>query len=203
MTEITDSQAAALSDASLDAIFREARTFNAWQDKPVGLALLQAVYELTKFGPTSANCSPARFVFVTSEAAKARLKPHLDGGNVDKTMSAPATVIIAHDLDFAEQMPKLFPHNPGAKDWFADPDKALETAFRNGTLQGAYLMIAARALGLDCGPMSGFDPDGVDTAFFAGTRFKSNFLCNLGYGDPSDLHERSPRLTFEEACKVV
>ncbi len=192
-----------LGDTALDVIFRTARSQNAWQDRPVPQTLLQAVYDLTKMGPTSANCSPARFVFVTSEEAKARLLPHVMDGNKDKVKTAPATVIIAHDLDFADKIPQLFPHNPGAKDWFADPDAAAATAFRNGTLQGAYLMIAARSLGLDCGPMSGFDNAGVDEAFFGGTRWRSNFLCGLGYGDPSELFERSPRLAFDEACQVL
>lgn len=193
----------AANDAALDLIFRKGRTYNGWQAKPVSQALLQAVYELMALGATSANCSPARVVFVVSAEAKTRLKPQLAPGNVDKTMSAPATAIIGHDLDFAEKMPWLFPHNPSAKDWFKEPALAEATAFRNGTLQGAYFMLAARALGLDCGPMSGFDNAGVDKTFFAGTKIKSNFLCNVGYGDPASLFPRSPRLPFDEACKVI
>ena len=193
----------AVNDEALDIIFREARTQNKWQDKPVSTALLMAVYDLMRLGPTSANISPARIVFVVSKDAKERLKPFLSEGNRAKTMSAPATAIIAYDLDFARHVPKLFPHAPGAKDWFKDPKFAEVAAFRNGTLQGAYFIIAARALGLDCGPMSGFDNAGVDRAFFAGTAVKSNFLCNIGYGDKAKLFPRSPRLSFEEACKIA
>ena len=192
-----------LSDAGLDLAFREARSFNAWTPRSVSTALMQAVYDLAKLGPTSANCSPARFVFVTSAEAKARLKPHLSAGNLEKTMAAPVTVIIAHDLDFAEKLPELFPHSPDAKNWFAGEDMARTTAFRNGSLQGAYFMLAARSLGLDCGPMSGFDNAGVDKAFFPEGRIKSNFLCNIGYGDPAGNFPRSPRLDFEEACQIL
>lgn len=193
----------AVNDEALDTIFRNARTHNKWLDKPVSPALLMAVYDLMRWGPTSANVSPARIVFVISKQAKERLKPHLGPGNVDKTMAAPATAILGHDLDFARHLPKLFPHNPGAKDWFKDAAFAEKTAFRNGTLQGAYFIIAARALGLDCGPMSGFDNAGVDREFFAGTAVKSNFLCNVGYGDHAGVFARSPRLSFDEACKIV
>jgi 3-hydroxypropanoate dehydrogenase len=192
-----------LSDEDLDLIFRTARTQNKWQDKPVSNTLLMAVYDLMRWGPTSANISPARIVFVTSPEAKERLKPHLSEGNRAKTMSAPVTAIIGYDLDFPEHMPRLFPHAPGAKTWFADPAFAETAAFRNGSLQGAYFIIAARALGLDCGPMSGFDNAGVDKAFFAGTKVKSNFICSLGYGDPAGLFPRSPRLGFDEACKIL
>lgn len=192
-----------LNDASLDQLFRSARTHNAWTDKPVSAETLQALYDLVKWGPTSANASPARFVFVTSAAGKERLKPALSAGNMDKTLSAPVTVIVAHDLDFGEKLDFLFPHAPGAKAWFAAPDVEQTTAFRNGTLQGAYLILAARALGLDAGPMSGFDNAQVDAAFFAGTRIKSNFLVNLGYGDPAGLFPRSPRLPFEEAVTIA
>ncbi len=171
-----------VSDAALDMMFREARTYNEWQDKDITDTLMQAVYELTKFGPTSANCSPARFVFVKTPEAKARLKPHLAEGNIDKTMSAPVTVIIGHDMEFYEKLPELFPHTD-ARSWFVGNDKLIaDTAFRNGSLQGAYFMLAARALGLDCGPMSGFDEEGVNKEFFAGTSVKVNFLCNIGFG---------------------
>jgi len=193
-----------VSNDDLDLIFRNARTHSAWQDRPVEDALLRQVYDLAKMGPTSANMCPMRIVFVKSREAKERLKPALDPGNVNKTMAAPVTAIIGMDVHFFEQLPKLFPHTD-AKAWFKDlPEPVLEyTALRNGSLQGAYFILAARALGLDCGPMSGFDNAKVDAAFFAGTTVKSNFLCNLGYGDPSKLHPRSPRLAFEEACKVV
>lgn len=192
-----------INDEALDIIFRQARTRNGWEDRPVSQALIQAVYDLMKWGPTSANCSPARFVFVTSDEAKARLKPYLLGSNVDKTMAAPACVIIGHDMEFYEKLPELFPHTD-AKSWFVGNDDLIrETAFRNGSLQGAYFMIAARALGLDCGPMSGFDQDGVNGAFFAGTTYKANFLCNIGYGTDKDLFDRSPRLAFDEACQVL
>ena len=192
-----------IPDDALDTIFRNARTQNTWRDEPVSNALLMAVYDLMRWGPTSANCSPARIVFVTTPEAKARLKPHLSPGNRDKTMSAPATAIIGYDLDFAAKLPQLFPHAPDAKDWFAEPAHAEKTAFRNGSLQGAYFIIAARSLGLDCGPMSGFDNDGVDKEFFAGTRVKSNFICSVGHGDPSGLFPRNPRLSFDEACKIL
>ena len=193
-----------LSSEDLDLIFRKARTHNVWLDKPVDDALLKQVYELARMGPTSANMCPMRIIFVKSKEAKERLKPALDKGNVDKTMKAPATAIIGMDVHFYEKLPQLFPH-ADAKAWFKDlPENVLEyIALRNGSLQGAYFMLAARALGLDCGPMSGFDNAKVDTAFFAGTTIKSNFLCNLGHGDASKLHPRSPRLSFEEACKVI
>ncbi|HEX3673636.1 MAG TPA: malonic semialdehyde reductase [Rhizomicrobium sp.] len=193
----------AINDEALDLLFRNARTQNKWQDRAVSPALLMAVYDLMRWGPTSANISPARIVFVTSPEAKERLKPYLSEGNREKTMSAPVTAIIGYDVDFARHVPRLFPHAPGAKDWFADPKFAEVVAFRNGTLQGAYLIIAARALGLDCGPMSGFDNAGVDKEFFAGTQIKSNFLCSLGYGDPAGLFPRSPRLSFDEACQIL
>jgi len=191
-----------LSDEGLDLIFREARTYRAWRAGEVSDALLQAVYELAKLGPTSANCSPMRVVFVKSAAAKERLKPCLDEGNVGKTMSAPATAIVAHDTRFYEFMPRLAPH-ADPRVFADDPDLAQATAFRNGTLQGAYLMLAARALGLDCGPMSGFDGAKLDAAFFPDGRFKSNFLCNLGVGDPAKLRPRAPRLAFDEACAIA
>lgn len=192
-----------INDQALDILFRDARTRNGWEERKVTRALMQAVYDLAKMGPTSANCSPARFVFVASEEAKARLKPHLGAGNAGKTMKAPCCVIIGHDMEFYEKLPKLFPHTD-ARSWFVGNDDLIaKTAFRNGSLQGAYFMIAARALGLDCGPMSGFDNEGVDKEFFAGTKVKSNFLCNIGYGTDENLYPRSPRLDFDEACKVL
>jgi 3-hydroxypropanoate dehydrogenase len=193
----------AVSDEDLDVIFRKARTQNKWLDKPVSPALLMAVYDLMRWGPTSANMSPARIVFVMSKEAKERLKPFLSEGNRDKTMSAPVTAIIGYDVNFAEKLPKLFPHAPDAKNWFQDPAIAQVHAFRNGSLQGAYFIIAARALGLDCGPMSGFDNAGVDREFFPDSTVKSNFLCSVGYGDPAGLFARSPRLAFDEACKIL
>ena len=196
--------ASMISNEALDQIFRTARTHNAWQDKPVSDEVLANLYEVMKYGPTSANCSPARIVFVKSDEAKARLLPYLLEQNREKTEKAPVCAIIGHDLEFYEHIPKLFPHNPAARDWFAgSKDLAQETAFRNGTLQGAYLIVAARALGLDAGPMSGFDQAGVDGEFFPDGKVKSNFLCNLGCGDPSGLFERSPRLTYDEACKTI
>ena len=191
-----------LSDQALDQLFREARTHNAWQPKPVDDALLGRLLELTLLGPTSANSSPGRFVFVKSAAAKEKLRPALSAGNVDKTMAAPVTAIVAMDMAFYEHLPKLFPH-ADARGWFAGNDKAIaETAFRNSTLQGGYLILAARALGLDTGPMSGFDAAKVDEAFFAGTTVRSNFLVNLGYGDASTLFPRSPRFSFDEAARI-
>ncbi|GFZ92146.1 malonic semialdehyde reductase [Dyella caseinilytica] len=192
-----------LAEAALDQLFRNARTFNAFLPKPVNEEQLHALYELAKFGPTSANSSPMRLVFVTSAAAKEKLKPFLSEGNRAKTLAAPVTAIVANDHEFYEKLPKLFPH-ADARSWFVGNQVAIDTtAFRNATLQGAYVIIAARALGLDCGPMSGFDNAGVDQAFFAGTSIKSNFLINIGYGDSSrDLFPRSPRLSFDEACRV-
>ena len=193
-----------LGDEALDVIFREARTHNAWQDKPVSDALLKELYDLMKWGPTSANMSPARIVFVTSKEAKEKLAPALMEGNRAKTLQAPVTAIIGYDVKFYERLPELFPHAPDAKTWFNWSDEWAEmNAFRNGSLQGAYFMIAARSLGLDCGPMSGFDMNKVDELFFAGTSVKSNFRCNLGYGDPAGLFERSPRLPFDDACSIV
>ena len=192
-----------INDKALDIIFREARTRNGWEDREVTRPLMQAVFDLMKWGATSANCSPARFVFVASDEGKERLKPHLAEGNQAKTMAAPCCVIIAHDMSFHDQLPKLFPHTD-AKSWFEGDDALIEeTAFRNGTLQGAYFMIAARALGLDCGPMSGFDKAGVDGEFFDGTTYRSNFLCNIGYGTDENLFPRSPRFDFEDICKIV
>ena len=192
-----------ISQDALDQLFLKARTHNAWLDKPVPDDLLKQIVEIMKWGPTSANQSPARIIFVKSPEAKARLKPYLQAGNVEKTMKAPVCAIIGHDLDFYEHLPKLFPHTD-AKSWFVGNERLIETsAFRNGTLQGGYFILAARALGLDCGPMSGFDNEGVDREFFAGTRIKSNFLCNLGYGDPAALFPRSPRFSFDEMAKII
>ncbi len=192
-----------IDDAAMRQLFFDARTHNKWQAKDVSDELLHRLVDILKMGPTSANCLPARIVFVKSAEAKARLSPLLDEGNRAKTMTAPVCAIIGYDLEFYEHLGKLFPHTD-AKPWFAGkPQKIADTAFRNGTLQGAYLILAARALGLDCGPMSGFDNAGVDREFFAGTQVKSNFLCSLGYGDPSGLFPRSPRFTFDEMAKIV
>jgi 3-hydroxypropanoate dehydrogenase len=192
-----------LDDAALDLIFRDARTHSKWLAKPVADDLLRRAFELARMGPTSANCQPMRAVFVRSPEAKAKLEPALSAGNRAKTMAAPATAIFAMDMEFYERLPKLF-HDPAARSWFAGKPKAIASnAFRNATLQAAYFIIAARAVGLDCGPMSGFDNDKVDAAFFAGTNFKSNFLCNIGYGDPAALHPRNPRLGFDEACVIA
>jgi 3-hydroxypropanoate dehydrogenase len=188
---------------TLRQLFLDARTHNKWLPKEVPDGLLHQLVDVLKMGPTSANCSPARFVFVKSKEAKERLKPHLSEGNREKTMQAPVCAIIGYDLEFYEHLPKLFPHTD-ARGWFAGkPEKIKETAFRNGTLQGAYLILAARLHGLDCGPMSGFDNDRVDKAFFAGTSTKSNFLCTLGYGDWAGVNPRSPRFTFDEMAKII
>ncbi|MCH9765611.1 MAG: malonic semialdehyde reductase [Alphaproteobacteria bacterium] len=192
-----------LSDAALEQLFLQARSHNAWQAKDVSDTLLFRLIDLVKMGPTSANCSPARFVFVKSDAAKARLQPHLSDGNREKTMAAPVCVIIGQDLAFYEHLPKLFPHTD-ARSWFVgNEQKIRETAFRNATLQGGYLIMAARALGLDCGPMSGFDAAAVTETFFAGTKVEANFLCNLGYGDPSGIFDRSPRFSFEDIAEIA
>jgi 3-hydroxypropanoate dehydrogenase len=192
-----------LPSACLDQLFRDARTHNVWLDRDVPDALLHELIDLVKLGPTSANCSPARFLFVKSREAKEKLKPHLSEGNRDKTMKAPVCTIIGYDLDFYKHLPKLFPHTD-AKSWFeGDKQRIFDTAFRNGTLQGAYLIMAARALGLDTGPMSGFDNKGVDRDFFAGTNIQSNFLCSLGYGDATKLLPRSPRFSFDEMARIL
>lgn len=192
----------ALDNSSLDILFRTARTHSTWLNKPVTDELLKQVYDLAKMGATSANCSPMRVIFVTSKAAKEKLKPILDAGNVEKTMAAPVTAIIGMDIEFYEKLPFLFPHTD-AKSWFVGNESLIEkTAFRNSSLQGAYLMLAARSLGLDCGPMSGFNNSKMDEVFFAGTKIKSNFICNLGYGDASKLHPRAPRFEFDEVCRV-
>ena len=192
-----------LSDDALDQLFRDARSRGAWHDTDVPDSLLHELVDLVKLGPTSGNCSPARFVFVKSQDAKEKLAPYLSAGNRAKTMKAPVCAIIGYDLEFYEHLPTLFPHTD-AKSWFeGKPQKIADTAFRNGTLQGAYLILAARGLGLDCGPMSGFDQEGVDQAFFAGTNVKSNFLCNLGYGDDAPLRPRSPRFDFDQMARIV
>ncbi len=193
----------AINDEALDTIFRDAHTHNAWTDKPVSPALIMAVYDLLRWGPTSANICPARFVFVTSKEAKERLSPHMSEGNRAKTMAAPCTAIVGYDLKFAEKMPELFPSRPQYKEAFSKPEVATPHAIRNGTLQGGYFLIAARALGLDCGPMSGFNAEGVEKAFFPDGNIKANFLCNIGYGDPKGVFPRNPRLSFDEACKIV
>jgi|TARA_R100000501_G_scaffold17834_1_gene34207 nitroreductase len=191
-----------LSDRDLDLIFREARTYNAWSDKPVSKVELHAIYELMRMGPTSANSSPARLVFCQSEESREKLAQCASEGNQEKIRSAPVTVIIGEDMEFYEKLPQLFPH-ADAKSWFTgSPELIEETAFRNSSLQGAYLIIAARALGLDCGPMSGFDKDKVKQAFFEGTTIRPNFLCSLGHGTTENLFPRSPRLSFNEACEI-
>jgi len=201
-----------LSSEALDVLFRQARTHNAWLDKPVSDDLLRELYDLMKYGPTSANSCPARILFLRTREAKERLRPALSPTNVDKAMQAPVTAIIGYDLKFFEQTPKLFPHNAAMRDLFAGSNKLAEvTAFRNGTLQGGYLILAARSLGLDCGAMSGFDNAKVDAEFFSAgvgnppefVDVKSNFLCNLGYGDAPKLFPRNPRLSFEEACRLL
>ena len=194
-----------LSPQTLDTLFLKARTHNNWLDMPVSDAMLGQAWDIARMGPTSANCSPMRIVFVKSAEAKARLLPALTEGNRAKTLVAPVTAIFGNDSRFYDLLPKLFPHTD-ARAWFAGPDKeetAAITAFRNGTLQAAYFMLAARALGLDCGPMSGFDNEMVDRAFFPDGRIKSNFICNLGFGDPDRLFPRSPRLEFDEACQIA
>lgn len=193
-----------IDTAGLDTLFREARSHNKWREQTVSDDTLHALYDLTKFGPTSANSSPARFVFIRSKEGKEKLAPALSAGNLDKTMAAPVTVIVAYDPRFFEKLPWLFPHNPEAVSWFTSNDSlAATTAFRNGTLQGAYLMMAARSLGLDIGAMSGFDNARVDAVFFATNGWRSNFLVNVGYGDPDGLFNRSPRLPFDEACLLA
>ncbi len=195
--------AQSIDKQALDQIFMTARTQNKWLDKDVPDRLLHQLVDVMKMGPTSANCMPARLLFIRSPEAKERLKPHLSSANRDKTMAAPVTAIIGHDLKFYDHLTKLFPH-ADAKSWFTTSEAlAEETAFRNGTLQGAYLIIAARALGLDTGPMSGFDNAGVDAEFFAETTIKSNFICSLGYGDPAGVFDRLPRFSFEEMARVI
>ena len=192
-----------LPDAALDVLFRNARTHRAWLPEPVPDELIQQMYELFKMGPTSANSCPARVVFVKTSEAKARLLPALAPGNVEKTRTAPLTAIVAHDLEFYEKLPELNPHMDGKAIFAGHPDLIQETAFRNGSLQGAYLMMAARALGLDCGPMSGFEAAKVNAEFFPDGKWKANFICNLGYGDAAKLFPRLSRLTFDEACRLL
>ena len=194
---------APLADAALAQLFTEARTRNGWTDRPVPAEVLHKLYDLTKFGPTAVNATPARFVFVTSPEAKARLAPHMAEGNRAKTLAAPVNLIIAQDINFHDTLPKLFPHAPGARDWFLDEAGRREAAFRNASLQGGYLTIAARALGLDVGPMSGFDPAGVKAEFFPDSNVEPNFIMNLGYGTDENLFPRSPRLDFEEAAQIL
>lgn len=203
-----------ISEQVLDQLFRQARSQNGWLDKPVDDPTLKELYDLMRWGPTSANGCPARIVFLRSAQSRQRLLPALSAGNVEKTLSAPVTAIIGYDTQFHMQLPRLFAHNPTVRDWFADqPDLLESTAFRNSSLQGGYFILAARALGLDCGPMSGFDHAAVDQAFFApgaegiqafaGMQIKTNLLCNLGYGDPAKLFARNPRLDFDEACALL
>ena len=195
-----------IDDMALDMLFRKARTQNGFQDQPVTEEQLRALHEIMKWGPTTANSQPMRVVYVRSSEAKEKLRPALSAGNLDKTMKAPLTAIIAYDTRFYEHLPRMFPHNQDAINWFKGDEKkahAETSAFRNGTLQGGYFIVAARAVGLDCGPMSGFDNAKVDAAFFPDGRCKSNFLVNLGKGDPSKVFARSPRLSFEEMCTIV
>ena len=192
-----------IDQAAIDTVFLKARTQNKWKDEPVTEDQLRQIYDILKFGSTSANCSPARFVFVTSKEGKEKLAPALSSGNLEKTMAAPVCVIVGTDMEFYEKLPQLFPH-ADARSWFtSSPALAEETAFRNGTLQGAYLTVAAKMVGLDVGSMSGFDKAKVDEAFFAGTKIKSNWLVNIGHGDPSGVFGRLPRLSFEEACSFA
>ena len=185
-------------------ILTQGRSHNEWLKKDVTDSLLHQLYDIMKWGPTSANCSPARIVFIKTTEAKKRLIEHVIESNAEKTLSAPVTAIIAYDKKFYDHIPKLFPHNPDAKDWFSGSEEFAETtAFRNSSLQGAYFIVAARLLGLDCGPMSGFDNEGLDKEFFSNTAFKSNFICNIGYGDESKLFERSPRFDFDQICKIL
>jgi 3-hydroxypropanoate dehydrogenase len=204
MTGASDTaQPTQISDDALNQLFRQARTHNAWLPKLVPLEALRAAYELARWGPTSANSTPARFIFLESAAAKARLLPALAPGNVEKTKAAPVTVIVAWDTEFYEKLPRLFPHADMRSVFAGSQSLAEETAFRNSSLQGGYFILAARAVGLDCGPMSGFDKAKVNAEFFPDGKWKANFLCNLGYGDRSKLFPRNPRLEFEEACRVL
>ncbi len=196
--------AEAIEDVSLDRLFTSARSFNGWLSGEVTEQALRQIYDLMKWGPTSMNTQPGRLVFLRSWAAKERLRPHLAPTNVDKTMTAPVVAIIGYDVEFYRHLPDIFPHLPTATRYYeGKPDLIHATAFRNGTLQGAYLMIAARAVGLDCGPMSGFDNEGVDREFFAGSSLRSNFLCGIGRGDPAKVFSRSPRFSFEQSCQIL
>jgi 3-hydroxypropanoate dehydrogenase len=197
-----------VSDEALDTLFRKARSYNAWTQDDVPETLIRAVYELSKYGPTSANCSPARYLILRPGEARERLIPYMIGPNKEKTRDAPWTVLIAYDRMFLDKIPELFPHNPGARDWFKEEPARTTTAFRNGTLQSAYFLVAARALGLDAGPMSGFDHDGVDGEFFLEAEgemanWRINWICNLGHGSEEGLFERSPRLDFDTACRIL
>ena len=192
-----------LSDTDLGILFRDARTYSQWLDKDVSPILLEAIYDLVKMGPTSLNSSPLRILYLTTSESRERLRPALSAGNLDKTMAAPVTAILAYDTRFYDLLPKLFPHADVRGSFEGRPAHSETTGFRNSSLQGAYFIIAARAVGLDCGPMSGFDNEKLDAEFFPDGRFKSNFLCNLGYGDASKLRPRSPRLDFEEACQIL
>jgi len=192
-----------VSAECLDQLFLKARTHWVWRPDPVPLELLKELYNVARFGPTSANSSPARFVFLTTPQAKERLRPALSPTNVEKTMTAPVTMVVAWDTEFHEKLPQLFPARDMRSIFAGNAALIHETAFRNGTLQGAYFMIAARGLGLDCGPMSGFDQSKVNAEFFPDGKWKANFLCNIGYGDPSKLFPRNPRLSFDEACRVL
>jgi 3-hydroxypropanoate dehydrogenase len=200
---MTERSRTALPGPSLDRLFRTARTYNAFEPAAIAEALVREIYELGKWAPTASNCNPGRFVFLTSPEAKARLAPYMSNSNRPKTLAAPVNVIMAYDLQFFERMPYLFPHRPEAATWFSKPEAALEEAFRNGTLQAAYLMLAARSLGLDCGPMSGVKLPGVNEEFFKGTSLRANFICNIGYGTSENLFPRLPRLTFDEACQIL
>ncbi|HYM47144.1 MAG TPA: malonic semialdehyde reductase [Burkholderiaceae bacterium] len=201
---MADTEQKRLDDDGLDLIFRQARTHNVWLPAPVPETTLRAIWNVMKFGPTSANCSPLRIVFVQSPAEKERLVACMDEGNKAKTRVAAVTAILAMDLEFYEQLPRLFPHNQSARSWFAGkPDHIRQTAFRNSSLQGAYFIVAARALGLDCGPMSGFNADQLNAEFFADSTLRVNFVCSLGHGDPASLFPRSPRLDFDKACRIV
>lgn len=203
MTNSAMNTPASLSDSALDLLFRDAHTHHKFADRPVDDDTLRQLYALSQWGPTSMNCQPARYVFVRSAEAKQKLRPTLAPGNLEKTMAAPVTVIVAHDTAFYEQLPQQFPANPAARDMFANNAQlAADTAMRNGSLQGAYLMLAARALGLAVGPMSGFNPQAVNEAFFAGTPWKVNFLVNLGFGDPAGVRPRGPRLAFDQAARI-
>jgi len=193
-----------LNDTALQTLFTDARTHNGWRDKPVTDEQLRQLYDLMKWGPTSANCSPARIVFVKSPEAKEKLLACMNSGNIEKTKSAPVTAVIGMDMEFYEKLPQLFPHNPDARSWFAGNQPNIDTtALRNSSLQGGYFIMAARALGLDCAPMSGFDAAKMNDTFFKDTTVRVNFVCSIGYGDTSKLHPRGPRLSFDEACRIA